>query len=446
MSSPPILNQKRSRIQREKLSVFRETNIESLSKLYDSEISGKKKKNSFDSAEKVEDINKNIFPTFSFIDYSKENLKNFPKQKKTENTLFQKPKFVYENYGYSYVSQKYEKFFLDKVSIENFTLLFPGKKINVVLDIDQTLIYSKDIPKLNEINKKYVTKNSHQIQVNVENKNFDLVFNLRSYLKEFLFSLKKFCNFYICTLSHENYARQILEIIKDHTGIFIPEENVVAVGAKTNNEPFTKALNLFQSLKDPNNTIIVDDSAMVWKDQDLQNIILSKKFYSFNDNDHFNFQYLGEKNARIDCIVYDEDDTSKPIHYEGEATKKKQLRYITEFIEKSFKLSLIRNEEVLDSMNSLKRRILGGTKINFMFFGFLREINFLKEIIKYLGGETTVTKNEATHFIISKENLKSFEKPTGNHKYYCVNKRWLFHCYFFLRRMNENSHEYQVIV
>ena len=258
--------------------------------------------------EEIEDINKNIFPTIHFLEYTAEHLNitvtDSVKYLNNKEFVLPNTEIIKENFNYNFISPKFEQICLDSVSLDELIKLFPYKKINIVLDIDQTLIYSKDLPRFNDSTKHLITDDSHQIQVNVSNRNYDLVFNLREYLKEFLFRLKKISKFYICTLSHENYARKIIQILKNHTNIEIPEENVVAVGAATNNAAFTKSLSLFKNLSNPKNTIIVDDSAIVWKNDDLQNLILSKKFYAFNDlefyvNNMLTLKGLGENALKL---------------------------------------------------------------------------------------------------------------------------------------------------
>lgn len=408
--------------------------------------------------EEIEDINKNIFPTIHFLEYTAEHLNitvtDSVKYLNNKEFVLPNTEIIKENFNYNFISPKFEQICLDSISLDELIKLFPYKKINIVLDIDQTLIYSKDLPRFNDSTKHLITDDSHQIQVNVLNRNYDLVFNLREYLKEFLFRLKKISKFYICTLSHENYARKIIQILKNHTNIEIPEENVVAVGAATNNAAFTKSLSLFKNLSNPKNTIIVDDSAIVWKNDDLQNLLLSKKFYAFNDLEFYAFQYIGDNNKRLDRDCYFEDDENKiPIYVENETSKNLQLKYLINFIENAFKLSLIRNEEIFFSMQKLKKRVLYKTKINFSYFIYAKDIEFLKEIVKYLGGDVTSDKTATTHFIVSIENVKLFIKPQNNNysdnginTYYCVNLRWLFHCYFFLNKMDENLEEYKVVV
>ena len=410
------------------------------------------------------DINNIKIPSTPFIPYSNFNF-NFNSQNSPQNnkdnskqkqTLYPYPLITTENLIYSYISPKFDSLCLDEISLNSLMKIFPKKRLNVVLDIDQTLIYSKDLVKFNDVTRNLITDDTHKIKVNVQSKDYDFALNLRNHLKSFLQSISKFSTVYICTLSHENYAKQIIDILRKISNIEIKDDNIIAVGANSNYETFPKSISLFKNITNSKNTVILDDTASVWVDSDLPNLILSKKYFSFKDIDIIPFQYLGANNTRIerDCYFEDEQNTV-PIYVENEFSSKMQLKYIASFIEKAFKLSIIRNEEMLDSMRKLKKRILMKCNINLNYFTYTKELNFVKDLIKYLGGNDNIEKSTTTHFIVSSKFKRLAQQTNGimynnngkesaNKSVYYVNLKWLFHCYFYLEKMDELSDEYKM--
>ena len=411
------------------------------------------------STEEFIDINETKIPSIPFISFTDFNFDFQPSskiivaKKKPQTPKPSQQLITNENAMIKHISPRIDIHSLDEIPVNSLIKKYPQKKLNVVLDIDQTLIYSKDLEKFNDVTRQFITNDSHQIKVTVHSKKYEFVLNLRNHLKIFLESISKFATFYICTLSHEIYAKEIINILRQIADIEIRDENIVAVGAASNYKSFSKSISLFKNITNINNTIILDDTASVWVDSDLPNLILSKKYFSFKDVDIIPFQYIGTNNILLSrgCFYEDEKNTL-PIYVENEYSSKMQLKYIESFIERAFKLSLIRNEEVLDSMRLLRRKVLMKCNINLDYYSYSKEMNLVKELIKYLGGNDNGDNSSITHFIVSSENKKLTQyfnrnnniRLFGNKIAYYVNIKWLFHCYFYLQRMDESADEYRM--
>ena len=64
-----------------------------------------------------------------------------------------------------------------------------------------------------------------------------------------------------------------------------------------------------------------------------------------------------------------------------------------------------------------------------------------------LGGKITPIIN-ASHFMVSEDKVGEFSNNENikllQKKIIVVNVRWLFHCYFFYKRMDEEDEEYRI--
>ncbi len=131
--------------------------------------------------------------------------------------------------------------YTNKNSIKNLTSLpfeyfmsrknFDSKKINLVLDIDSTLIHAVNFEE-NLKTKSFIdsTDNTkiYDISIIFNEKGYNLKFKIRKFVIEFLQVCYKFCNIYICTHGVEPYAKEVVKILNSQSNIFIPEENIIA--------------------------------------------------------------------------------------------------------------------------------------------------------------------------------------------------------------------------
>ena len=307
------------------------------------------------------------------------------------------------------------------------------RKINIILDIDQTLIFSKDEILFDPKIKNELTKDSNPIIVpNESQKNnpFRLIFDYRPKLKEFLIGLSKFCNFYVCTLAKENYAKMITYRIKKDIGIEIPDENIVA----TVN---IKGFELFNGIE-TKNTIIFDDNANVWI-KELKHLIVSKKFVSFLEKD-YKFDFVVEDykiinyNSRPDFLFTNETKSNNKF----------QLDYVLNFIEMAYKFSIIFQNDIVNSIGYMRKRIFNKVKLNIQYYDQNENYILINGIVKFLGGIMETDINQSTHFLLSEQNNLKKERLNLNNEVYFVNEQWIFDSYLFLQKMDENEREYKM--
>ena len=405
----------------------------------------------------VVDINQKIMPENTFRDYSDISFDIPPEILNSPPIKFEyhfpAPLFVKKNYDHEFSGSSFENVLVEQFPIEEAIKLNPERKINLVLDIDSTLIYSKDLSQIDEKHSKYISDDSHHIAITVEGHDYEMIFNVRGYLKEFLLRMKKICNFYICTLSKEPYAKEIIKIIQNKTGITIPEQNIIAVTEGIDNRNKKKSLSLFSKLENDENKLIIDDSVAVWRESDLNYLLPSKRYCSFNDPDINMYFYQIETKeglrAQDSPTIISENDVV-PVYYESDKTTNYQLKYLANFIERVFKLSMSRNCSIAYAAKTIRKRVFDGLVIDLTYYGEYGNVSLLSELVIYLGGKITRDSPDVTHFIISQSNVKQFRRPKKIEgkliQFFSVNSKWLFDCYFNLKRMDEGLFEYKVVL
>ena len=153
-----------------------------------------------------------------------------------------------------------------------------SQKLNIVFDLDNTCILGNIIKKEQcyELKKKFPEKNLRFFTFIYNEKTIYICLIVRKGLLEFFNFSKNFCKFYISTLGVEAYGEKIKKILEKSMGI-----NFVLFKAreKGKNNKLLEDLNL-----DKKNTLIFDDSPLVWT-KTFFNVIISKKFNDIEIND-----------------------------------------------------------------------------------------------------------------------------------------------------------------
>jgi hypothetical protein len=107
-----------------------------------------------------------------------------------------------------------------------------------------------------------------------------------------------------------------------------------------------------------------------------------------------------------------------------------------------------------ESLRNIRQNVLIGLTINLRFSGLDEQaITLLKEIISVLGGRSDDGDSASTHYIISNIQINEFlthrsrnSQIFNKKRINCLKVKWLFHCFFFIKKMNESDSEYKVIL
>jgi hypothetical protein len=341
------------------------------------------------------------------------------------------------------------------------------EKIKLILDIDETLVYSQVIEEIN-INKninnfselndipqiKKIGQDEFYIKIDSDidennKKIFILKVQIRKGLALFFKKLTAFCDFYINTMASKSYVLIILKILEKDYDFFIKEEKVICT------HPQSKKI-LDEKIKNEENFLILDDNICAWEMAYIPSIIPVKKFNEIkeiNNIDIFYQYYLFSNkiycfNETKSCFVNSEEKIPFCVEVtkneKNSKNKLSQLNLIAEIIIKSFILKKILHFPIRHCLHFIQNTILKNCKIFYQGF----EQNFISEMILLLGGTVINDINyikEATHIIYNENLIINRENELKNNcNKYNINIKWIFDCFFKFKKCEENTDEYQI--
>jgi len=255
-----------------------------------------------------------------------------------------------------------------------------GKKIFMVLDIDNTFLHAetvKDACSLKNIINyaKALNIRRHLIYLNYKDRDFQMSFIFRKYIKEFFHKFDKYTNFYINSKGINSYVEKIIDKLSLEFNIKIPKDRIQARRENENG----KSLDSFSDYKkNPQdflqNCIIVDDKPENWCSV-LGNVITSHKFVSFSSENivekdlqeklieifpsYINFADIRKK----DIIKINNPElkyeNNAPVVLEFEHSFNSQFKYLNEMFEIIYKISMITNCKYIFKID-----------LHFLFFNF----------------------------------------------------------------------------
>ena len=357
-----------------------------------------------------------------------------------------------------------------KYSNENFKNILenisPPEKIKLILDIDETLVYSQvlqETPKIQNQNgvileEKYDLNEVQNIAQDEfiikifepsQEKYFLVKVKIRKGLSLFFKKLAPFCEFYINTMASKSYVIEILKIFEKYYDFCIKRENVMFT------PPQGKKYLEEKIIKDEN-FLILDDNICAWEIGYIPSIIPVKKFNDLNlvNPDIFYQYYLFSNkiycfNESKGCFI----DSNYRIPHCVEFTNDSknllsQLNNITEIIIKSFILKKLLSIPIRHCLHFIQNAILKNCRIYYQGF----EQDFISEMVSFLGGIIITDIKEATHIIYNKNFLKGGEnminglinKDKENNTHY-IDIKWIFDCFFKFKKCEEREVEYKIL-
>ena len=332
----------------------------------------------------------------------------------------------------------------------NEILLQPNSKINIILDIDQTLVYSQRINNKEELtlynNNIQYNDDCHFIEFNLENKKYLYNVQVRKGLKEFILKLLPYCNFYISTMANPIYIKEVLTLLNKKYNLILNNSGSNNVFITYQNEKKT----LPSEITKYGNFLILDDNICAWDKSYLSNIIPVRKFYGLYNNVNSSeyiydtvYQYYLFTN-KLYCFnenkrqFYDYKN-KLPFCCEASWSDLYQLNSITELIIKSYILNKLLNVSLSYCFYNILKNILCECKI--YYDG--EDKNFFQELILLLGGNYVNNINESTHILI-KENKTIFINDELNQKNYnFINVKWIFDSYFSFMKCDIEKYKYK---
>jgi len=318
-------------------------------------------------------------------------------------------------------------------------------KINIILDIDQTLVYSQRITEEKDIIFNYDSSfnDNHQIEFYLENKKYVYFIQVRKGLKQFIEKLTPFCNFYINTMANPIYIKTVLTLLNKKYNLHLNNNGLNNVFITEQKEKKT----LPPEITKNGNFLILDDNICAWDKTYLSNIIPVRKYYgSFN---HINsikssydtiYQYYLFSN-KIYCFneqkrQFLDNNNKLPFCSEASWSELNQLDYISDLILKSYILSKILNIHIFFSFYNILHNILRECKI--YYDG--EDKCFFQELIKLLGGSYVFDAKDATHILIKSNNDKLINE-LKEFNYNFINVKWIFDSYFNFMKCDEEKYK-----
>ena len=374
-------------------------------------------------------------------DNSKESYEYYNKLRKIIEKLLQKNKF--DNH-LTDIKEK-DEYFISKIN--NIINEDNKSKINIILDIDQTLVYSQSLTDINDLN--YINNlnfdksDSHYIMFTLDNKQYLYYIQVRPGLKEFISKLSPYCNFFINSMANQNYVKAVLILLNQKYNLNLNDNGENNVFITPANMPKTLP---YEITKD-GNFLILDDNIYAWDKSYLNNIIPVQKFYGF-----FNFD-IKERNYQKDTVyqyylfsnkIYCINNFSKgyydinnrlPFCCETTWSGINQLNYISDFIIRIYILKEIFKFQI--SLSFL--HVINNTLNDCFIFYEGEDEDFIKELIILLGGNYIKDINKSTHTLINTNKLNKNIKIDDKYNY--INIKWLFDSFFSFIKCEEKVYK-----
>ena len=312
-------------------------------------------------------------------------------------------------------------------------------KINIILDIDQTLIYSYQVESMDK-NLLNIgnTADNHFIEFNFDNINYIYFIQVRKGLKKFLSKLSPYCNFYINTMANPSYIKAVLTLLSKKYKLNLCNCGINNVFITNQNAKKT----LPPELTKNGNFLILDDNICAWDPSYFSYIIPVKKYYGYYDNINYEtiYQYYLFSNKIYTFNEHQRqffDQKNKlPFCSEASWSQLNQLDYITDLIIKIYLFGkLIEVPKCLAFYNVINNALNG---CNVYYDG--NDKIFFQELVILMGGKNVDNIKEATHIIYNDKIDKNEIKNYNN----VVNIQWIFDSFFSFIKCDESKYKIRI--
>jgi len=321
-------------------------------------------------------------------------------------------------------------------------------KLNLVLDLDETLINTYTASKLDKF-RGLNLKTQSKVQEFTCN-DYCIKMITRPYLNEFLERVSKHYNIFLYSFGRYKYVCCALDLI-DKEEKYIKRERVF--GSKPNEKRVQKQLsNLNLNEREKERTLIIDDLCNIWLED--EKVICSKKFIPFKDylnkDLYNNFPIFvtkgsGEEKSSKEVKWLTHNNKISDLKYYSESGNKKpfQLEALADFLEtlaEQYQQNCCISTTMALSkfFHDTRKELLKGLRIKILSGSTQRQKTF-EEIADLLGAEHVDAVN-AEYILVD-----SYLDPTARTKLQedlVINKKikilsiyWLVECFFLLKKV-----------
>ena len=382
--------------------------------------------------------------------------------------------------------KKWVSYFINKVGkMPMNEVLIKDKKIEIILDLDLTCIFSfvNNTIKSEAIlyKERYPEKNIYVLNFEFQSKTMFSSVIIRKGLKDFVNYVKDICNFHIRTQGVLPYALKISEILTKYLDIDF--QLVKSRECSKMNNLCEKSLEDFEDKNINNeNTIIIDDSVSAWK-KDISNLIQSKKFidkecgiYSQKEKEKDKSSLDNELTRILNCYAtfyyHKFDNCEKPswktqkicnearcpfyqyrdpnslnynFIYSGEYlnSPKLQFVYMKNVIKEIYYMMYHFKVPIFEAIKLVRLNALNGKSFYLKYLNEQQK-NVLSEIIKVCGGEIIENADDCIDFMMKtvflvcsmeyyiNEKNTIQEELNKNKKYILINEKYILDSYYFM--------------
>ena len=368
-------------------------------------------------------------------------------------------------------------------------VIIKGKKLQIVFDLDNTLIFSffknvyeYDAEKIREIKENNPKKKIYYFSMEHCFKYVNVCYVLRDGIYEFVNYAKDFCDFHVNTASVKNYAEKIIENIEKFTNV-----KFVQKVSRDDKKEGNKSLDQFRNENiNQGNTIIFDDSINVWTN-DTGNVIQSKFFFDkelgvdaiknsekilqlfsklSKTHDKFfviHYPREGKKSWSNQCISkkkecpfyqFKEQDEKYFFDFynaEYSGDRKLQFKYMKNVIKILYYMLYYDNVPLNESIKLIRLNIFY-EKYFYLKYVSKERIKILSDIIEICGGEIvepdeSISYKMTSVYLVCSMNIYEKEKDNisnekaKNTKYRIVNEKFILNSYYYMTNLEDDYHD-----
>lgn len=310
----------------------------------------------------------------------------------------------------------------------NSEIAFGQRKLQLVLDLDHTLLHAADVDMLAPDDRDYLMKRESSASDGGGLFMMDgglLLVKLRPYIRSFLREACKMYDIYICTMGTRHYAEMIAKLLDPKCEYYISSRLITYEDFKE-----TGKKNLDLVLGQERGVVIVDDTAEVWKDH-KENLILVGKYNYFKEGIR--------KSKNNDQKSYSERKSDESELNGALVNVLRVLKRVHElFFENPENLVW---GDVRSFLGKIRRQILAGCTL-FFNIGDVgpQEFPLLRQRAEELGAACTDVHDSSVTHVVSTRQATEGRRLAEQHNNFLVHPRWIYAAYYLWSRQAENDY------
>ncbi|KAJ0048828.1 hypothetical protein Pint_15275 [Pistacia integerrima] len=295
--------------------------------------------------------------------------------------------------------------------------LFSQRKLQLVLDLDHTLLHSKDIHKLTraeEYLKRRADSSENMSDGDLFNLDNDFIVKLRPCIRTFLKEVSSMFELYIYTMGSRCYAEEVAMLLDPKCQYFIKSRIISRDDSKQ-----TQKKSLDFVLGQERGIVILDDTESVWNEH-KDNLIVMGKYNYFRDGEIIKRSFSEKKT--------DESETNGVL-----ANVLGVLRQVHGFFFED--PTNLGGQDARTLLRKIRGRILMGCTL--FFKDVEDELIILRSRAEEMGATCkTILDSSVSHLVSSKNTIEGYKWAEVETRY-LVHPRWIYAAYYLWYKQPE---------